>query len=96
MKRSWSDRLAELGTLGAVVHLVGFAACMIAMGAGIRFGLLDAWPWLAERLPADATTWIGAYALTKVLSLPRIGVTLAVTPVVARLRGRASPESAAG
>ena len=85
---AWKERLAALGTIGLVVHFSVFFTCIGLMAVGIRYGLLELIPWLAERLPADATTLVGAYALSKVLTIPRLALTCAVTPVVARVLGR--------
>lgn len=84
----WKDRLEELGRIGLFVHLAGFVVCMIAMSVGIQHGLLASWPWLAEHLPTGATTLVGAYALTKALSVPRIVITVTITPFLARVLGR--------
>lgn len=93
---AWKERLAALGTVGLVVHFSIFGLCIAAMAAGIRYGLLELVPWLAERLPNGATTFVGAYALTKVLTIPRLALTCAVTPLVARLLGRSAPAEPAG
>ena len=82
--------LMELyGRLGIGVYVV---LCLVSFGAAfllLRAGLEQMLPtWLLTYLPADGTTFIGAYALYKAMQVPRIAFAIAVTPIIARWLGR--------
>lgn len=83
---SWPDRVKELGPLGLVVLFSTLVVSMLFFGTALHFGLGAQVPWLAEHLPAGATTVVGAYALSKLITVPRIILTVAITPWIAALR----------
>jgi hypothetical protein len=97
--KAWQDRLASLGMLGLVVHYICLATFVGLVALGLDMGLAERVPWVAERV-GTAGIWIGAYGLAKVLTIPRIALTVAITPFVARRIGygqapASSPEPAA-
>lgn len=98
MKAKLKNLMALYGRLAITVYVV---LCVLTFGGAfmlLRAGLQDLLPvWIGTYLPADGTTFLGAYALYKAVQLPRIGLALLVTPIIARWLGRvpaASTESA--
>ncbi len=120
--RSRFEQLTDLGRLGAVVHFVGYLACLAgclllvelgfkeevhtAIGTAERFARAHLSVWLADKLSMagsgeGSVTLLGlnlatlgsAYIVTKVLSVPRILLTLAITPAIARRLQRDAPTS---
>ncbi len=96
MKAKLKHLLQLYGRLGVGIYV---GLCLLTFGASfvlLRAGLQDVLPAaLIRYLPAEGTTWIGAYALYKGLQLPRIAVALAITPVIARWLGRVPTTEAA-
>ncbi len=88
---TWKARIEALGTLGLIVHLSGFALCMVVFFSLISMGLQDRVPWVRDQaaLGSGATLAV-AYALTQALKPARILLTLALTPVLARWRASRS------
>ncbi|MDP2308656.1 MAG: DUF1279 domain-containing protein [Pseudomonadota bacterium] len=98
MKAKMKNLMDLYGRLGIAVYVV---LCVVTFGVAfvlLRAGLQELLPaWILSYLPADGTTFIGAYALYKAMQLPRIALALLVTPIIARWLGRvpgASTESA--
>jgi hypothetical protein len=87
---SLGERLKALGPLGLGIFLCTYVVSMVTFSLALHFGLQERIPWLGEHLPAGATTLLGAYALTKLLTLPRMALAIFLTPWVARLRARGS------
>lgn len=77
------------GWVGLGVHYTGFGVSMGTFYGVLAAGLQDRIPWVASGIGEDTAILAGSYALTKALTLPRLAVTLAVTPPVARWLGRA-------
>jgi hypothetical protein len=73
------------------IYALTLAGFFLLLRAGLQHHLPD---WLTTVLPAEGTTFVGAWAMAKVLQIPRIALALAVTPLVARLLGRVpAPQS---
>lgn len=98
LKARLANLLEVYGRVGmgvyGVLMLVTFAGSYFVLQAGLQDMLpasVLAW------LPADATTFIGAYALYKGLQPPRIAAALVITPIIARWLGRvpAAPSTSA-
>lgn len=89
VKNKLKNLMDLYGRLGiavyAVLMVVTFGACFLLLRAGLE-QMLPA--WLLAYLPADATTFLGAYALYKAMQVPRIAIALVVTPIIARMMGR--------
>ncbi|MFN7144507.1 MAG: FAM210A/B-like domain-containing protein [Myxococcota bacterium] len=94
MKAKLKNLMELYGRLGVGIYV---ALCLVTFGGAfvlLRAGLQDMLPpALLAYLPAEGTTFLGAYAIYKGLQLPRIALALAITPIVARWLGRA-PEAA--
>ena len=93
MRKSFKDLLAEYGAIAVIVYFTIFFAVWVGAWAAIQRGVdLHA---LAARvgLSANGTVanlgaWAAAYLFTKLLQPIRIGVTLLLTPIVARVYER--------
>ena len=93
MRKTFKELFAEYGTIAVVVYFTIFFAVWISAWAAIQRGVdLRA---LAARVGLSSTgivanlgAWTAAYIFTKLLQPVRIGVTLVLTPLVARLYER--------
>jgi hypothetical protein len=89
MKTKLKNLMELYGRLGITIYVV---LCLLTFGLAfmlLRFGLQDQLPaWILEYLPADGTTFLGAYALYKAMQVPRIAVAVLVTPIIARWLGQ--------
>ena len=96
MRKTFQNLLAEYGKIAVVVYFSIFFATWIGAWAAIQRGVdLAA---LAARVGLSPTgivanlgAWTAAYIFTKILQPIRIGVTLLLTPLLARLYDRARP-----
>jgi hypothetical protein len=86
MLTGWQARLAIYGRLGIVVYAVVAAITTGGAWALIEVGLGDRIPWLSEHPAGAWATLVFAWWVAKI---PRIGLTLVLTPIVARRTGRA-------
>lgn len=91
--KRWQAELMRYGWVGLGIHYLGFGVTIGTFYAVLSAGLQDRIPWLADRVGEDTALLAGSYALTKALTLPRLAVTLAVTPPVARWLGKAPAAS---
>ncbi len=93
MRKTFKELLAEYGVVAVIVYFMIFFAVWIGAWAAIQRGVdLRA---LAARVGLSSTgfvanlgAWAAAYIFTKLLQPVRIGVTLLLTPFVARLYER--------
>ncbi|HSV12833.1 MAG TPA: DUF1279 domain-containing protein [Tepidisphaeraceae bacterium] len=93
MRKTFKDLLAEYGVVAVVVYFTIFFAVWIGAWAAIQRGVdLRA---LAARVGlspngfvASLGAWGAAYIFTKLLQPVRIGVTLLLTPLFAKLYER--------
>lgn len=76
------ERLLALGQVGLVVHFSIFFLCIAAFWFGLEEGVVQRVSWLAERLPEDGASLVVAYGLAKVLTLPRLALTVTITPPI--------------
>jgi hypothetical protein len=92
VRRTFKQILAEYGTTALVVYLVIFTLVLLGFWLGIRLG------WRPESAAGNVGAFTAAYLATKVTQPLRIGATLVLTPLVARMwervtgRKPASPE----
>lgn len=82
-RRDLKSLLAEYGGTALVVYLAIFATVLMGFWFAIRFG------WQPESAAGQAGTMAAAYVATKLTQPLRIVATVVLTPVVARLYGRA-------
>ena len=81
--------MAEIKRYGALGLGVWFGIFFLSIGlfwSLLRLGVRI--PWL-EGAGGDASTLVAAYLATKLLTIPRAVLTLAVTPVLAKRLGKA-------
>jgi len=93
VRKSMKDILAEYGTVALVVYLTIFVLTLAGFWMAIRFG------WRTESTAGTAGTLAAAYVATKLSQPLRIGLTLVLTPLLARLyerlRGASPPVGSA-
>ena len=82
VRRRLKDILVEYGIVALVVHYLIFGLVLVGSYVAMRTG------WRPAGGVANAGTWAAAYVLTKVVQPLRIAVTLALTPMAARLYER--------
>ena len=82
VRKSLKDILAEYGTVALVVYLTIFVLTLAGFWMAIRFG------WRTESTAGTAGTLAAAYVATKLSQPLRIGLTLVLTPLLARLYER--------
>ena len=85
MRKTFKDILAEYGTIALVVYLVIFVAVLAGFWIAIGLG------WGAESVAGGVGTFAAAYLATKLTQPLRIGATLLITPLVAKLYEKARP-----
>lgn len=88
--KNWKQRLEAYGRVGFYVYLAIWLGTLAVFFTLLELGLQDELPWLAEHAGQGASL-AGAWLLTKVVQVPRIAATLAVTPAVARWTKRGPP-----
>lgn len=91
--KNWKKELERYGNIGIIVYLSIFVITMASMVAALEFGLVSSLPWFRDHPEVtQGATFVAAWAMTKVLQIPRILLTLGLTPLLARWTGRvASP-----
>jgi hypothetical protein len=89
VKKTVQNLLAEYGTVAVIVYFAIFFATLGGFWLAIRFG------WRPSSAAGTVGTWAAAYIATKLTQPLRIGATLVITPVAAKLyervRGRRGP-----
>lgn len=74
--------LAQYGTIAVVVYLALHIIVLLAFYLAIKMG------WTPEGVAGEAGIWTVAYLLTKLTQPIRLGLTLLMTPLLARLFSR--------
>lgn len=74
--------LAQYGTIAVVVYLSVHMIVLFAFYLAIRMG------WRPEGVAGQAGIWTAAYILTKLTQPLRLGITVLVTPFIARVFSR--------
>lgn len=85
MRRTFKSIMAEYGPIALGVYLTIFALVLTAAWLAIRLG------WTPETAVGSVGTFTAAYLVTKVTQPLRIGATLLLTPIVARVLERFFP-----
>lgn len=84
--------LAQYGTIAVVIYLVLHTVVLFAFYLAIKMG------WTPEGIAGEAGIWTVAYILTKLTQPIRLGLTVLLTPLTARLfnspAGSADPSKA--
>jgi uncharacterized protein FAM210 len=93
MPKTFKDLLAEYGAIAVIVYFTIFFAVWVGAWAAIQRGVdlhaLAAHVGLsANGTVANLGAWAAAYLFTKLLQPIRIGVTLLLTPILARVYER--------
>ena len=79
MRRTFKQILTEYGTTALVVYLTIFTLVLLGAWLGIRLG------WRPESAAGNVGAFTLAYLVTKATQPLRIGATLLLTPLVARI-----------
>lgn len=79
MKRTLKSILTEYGAVAVVLYLVIFGLVLAGSYLAIRAG------WAPASAAGKTGTFVAAYIVTKLTQPIRIGVTVVLTPLVARL-----------
>src|SRR4051812_21787579 len=104
MRKSFQKLLAEYGAIAVVVYFTIFFATWIGAWAAIQRGvnlaaLAARFGFSSNGIVANLGAWTAAYIFTKLLQPVRIGVTLLLTPLLARVwertRGAKRPDEPA-
>ena len=93
MRKTFQKLLAEYGVVAVVVYFTIFFATWVGAWAAIQQGvdlaaLAKRVGLSGNRIVANLGAWTAAYIFTKILQPVRIGVTLLLTPLLARLYER--------
>ena len=93
MRKTFQKLLAEYGVVAIVVYFTIFFATWIGAWAAIQQGvdlaaLARRVGLSGNRIVANLGAWTAAYIFTKILQPVRIGITLLLTPLLARLYER--------
>ena len=87
MRKTLKNILTEYGAVAVVLYLVIFTLVLCGSWLAIRAG------WAPESAAGKASTFAAAYIVTKVTQPLRIGLTVVLTPLVARLYERVTGRS---
>jgi hypothetical protein len=92
-RKTFKELFAEYGVIAVIVYFTIFFSVWIAAWAAIQRGVdlraLAARVGLSSNgVVANLGAWTAAYIFTKLMQPVRIGVTLLLTPIVARLYER--------
>jgi hypothetical protein len=90
VKKTVQKLLAEYGTVAVIVYFVIFFAVLGGFWVGIRFG------WRPSSAAGSVGAFTAAYVMTKLTQPIRIGATILVTPIIARLYERLRGQRSAG
>jgi len=93
MRKTFKELFAEYGAIAVIVYFTVFFGVWIAAWAAIQRGvdlraLAARVGFSSNSLVANLGAWTAAYLFTKLLQPVRIGVTLLLTPLIARLYER--------
>ncbi|HEY9225928.1 MAG TPA: DUF1279 domain-containing protein [Gemmatimonadaceae bacterium] len=79
MRKTLKHVLTEYGTVALVLYLVIFTLVLLGSWIAIRAG------WSPTSVGGKAGTFAAAYIITKITQPLRIGATVVLTPIMARL-----------
>ena len=88
MKKTLKHVLTEYGTVALVLYLVIFAVVLGGSWLALRAG------WAPASASGKAGTFAAAYIITKLTQPLRIGATVILTPIVAKLWDKLWPRAA--
>jgi hypothetical protein len=96
VRKTFQKLMTEYGVIAVIIYFAIFFLCWIGSWAAIERGVdlaaLAARVGLSSnRLVASLGAWTAAYIFTKLLQPLRIGLTVVLTPLAARLYERARP-----
>lgn len=99
MTARWRQRLEAYGWYAVAVHISVQVLSITTFTLLIHAGVASQVEWMASRLPEEsAGSWLvslgAGYVLSKALFVPRVGLTLVLTPLVARVFGHIPGEGA--
>lgn len=79
--------LAQYGTIAVVVYLALHMIVLFAFYLAIKMG------WTPQGIAGEAGIWTVAYIFTKLTQPARLGLTLILTPFIARLFKSPAPSA---
>jgi hypothetical protein len=79
MRRTLKEIVTEYGAVGVVLYLMIFVLVLGGVWVALRAG------WAPKSAGGNAGTFAAAYLITKLTQPLRIGLTIVLTPLVARL-----------
>lgn len=79
--------LAQYGTIAVVVYLVLHMVVLFGFYLAIKMG------WRPEGIAGEAGIWTVAYIFTKLTQPLRFGLTLVLTPLIARIFKSPAPSA---
>jgi len=93
MRKTFQNLMAEYGVIAVIVYFTIFFATLFAAWAAIQRGvnlaaLATRFGLSSNGIVANLGAWTAAYIFTKLLQPVRIGLTLILTPLLARLYER--------
>ena len=94
MRKTFQKLMAEYGIIAAIVYFTIFFATLFLAWVGIQRGvnlaaLAARFGFSSNGFVANLGAWTAAYIFTKILQPVRIGLTLILTPLLARKYERA-------
>jgi hypothetical protein len=78
MRKRLTELILEYGIIFILVHYLIFGIVIVGAWFALRAG------WTPGSMTGEAGSWLAAYLVAKVLQVPRIAVSAALTPVAAR------------
>ena len=93
MRKTFQKLMAEYGVIAVIVYFTIFFATLFAAWAAIQRGvnlaaLATRFGLSSNRIVANLGAWTAAYIFAKILQPVRIGLTVILTPLLARLYER--------
>ncbi len=82
MPSSIKDLAVKYGATGVTIYLLSTVLVYVVFWVALQFG------WSPDSLAGNTGYWIAAYATAKATQIPRIAVTVFVTPFVSRAYDR--------
>jgi hypothetical protein len=96
VKKTFQKLMTEYGVIAIIVYFSIFFLCWIGSWAAIERGvdlaaLAKRVGLSSNRLVASLGAWTAAYLFTKILQPLRLGLTVVLTPLVAKIYERVRP-----
>ena len=98
MRKTFQNLMTEYGAIAVIVYFTIFFATLIGSWAAIERGvnlaaLAARFGLSSNRFVSNLGAWTAAYIFTKLLQPVRIGLTVVLTPILAKMYERAKTPS---